>query len=397
MDVLRNLSRRKLRSALTISGIVIGIFALTTMGAMAARFNQELNGGVTYFGSNIQVGAPAGQLTALIPSTKLTDVRAVPGVVAAYPNYSLPLTPGAGFSFGEVPESLVNRSPAETAHVRPATPLASGHDIAGDTRGAVVIGSVLARKYQWRIGEEIDLPRRPSDAGPNFVTHPFTVIGILQPTDTAPDDYVYVSTADAQMLLVDSLPAQVRKAIDPSRFLPGVIAFGTPRDSITQLDHIADRINAMVSGVKATRPSTPVDSFRSFASLFTTITTGAGLIALVVGGLSVVNTMAMAVSERVREIGVRRAIGARTTDILREFMSEAAAIGLAGGGVGYLVALLLTGWLNASATGAPLFAITPQLTLLVIGFAVLLACLAGVLPAIRAARLDPVIALRTVS
>lgn len=396
MEPLRNLTRRKLRSALTILGIVIGIFALTTMGAMAARFNQELDGGVEYFGSNIQVAAPSEQLS-LIPADRVTAVASVPGVTAAYPSYSLPLTPGSGFSFGEVPESILNRDPATLAHFRPPTPIATGRDLSAASRGEVVIGSVLARKYGWSVGQAIGLPRRPSDASAGFVTHPFTVVGILQSTDTAPDDFAYVSDADAQMLLLNTLPPQLRSSVKPGELIPGIVAFGAPGASITQLDTIADRINAQVSGVKATRPSTPVDSFKSFASLFTVITTAVGLIALVVGSISVVNTMAMAVSERVREIGLKRALGARTRDVMREFLGEAAMIGLLGGAAGLGLAYLLTNAMNASATGALLFAVTPQVALLAIAFALVLACLAGVLPAIRAARLDPVRALRTIN
>ena len=384
-----------MRSTLTISGIVIGIFALTTMGAMAARFSQELDGGVAYFGSSIQVGVPDGQLAALLPATKQMDIASISGVDAVYPSYSFPLTAGSGFSFGEVPESVVARIPAEVSRMQPPTPIHEGRDITDAARGDVVIGSTLARKYAWSVGQVIELPRRPANASSAFVNHPFTVIGILQPTSTAPDDYAYVGTADAQTLLVDSVPAEVRASIDPARFVPAFTVFGAAGTSTAQLDRIADGINAHVAGVKATEPSTPVNNFKSFVSIFTAITTGIGVLALVIGGLSVVNTMAMAVTERVREIGLKRALGARTRNILGEFLAEAAVIGLLGGGVGYLLAFGLTSLLNASPTSAQIFAITPLLTILVIGFAVLLACLAGVLPAIRASRIDPVTALRT--
>ena len=61
MEIVRNISRHKLRSFLTISGIVIGVLALTTMGALAENFNALLDGGVQYFGSNVQVGPPWGK------------------------------------------------------------------------------------------------------------------------------------------------------------------------------------------------------------------------------------------------------------------------------------------------------------------------------------------------
>src|SRR5256886_14047133 len=76
MEIIRNLARRKLRSALTIIGIVIGIFALTTMGAMAEHFNALLDGGVKYFASSVQVGAPDGQAP-ILPMSKLDEVKRV--------------------------------------------------------------------------------------------------------------------------------------------------------------------------------------------------------------------------------------------------------------------------------------------------------------------------------
>src|SRR5947208_15701308 len=111
MEIIRNLARRKLRSSLTISGIVIGIFALTTMGSMAEHFNALLDGGAKYFASNIQIGAPDGQQAALLPLAKVSELQKVQGVNAVYPSYIIPLKPGGGFVFG-VPETSANDNPA---------------------------------------------------------------------------------------------------------------------------------------------------------------------------------------------------------------------------------------------------------------------------------------------
>ena len=210
------------------------------------------------------MGVPDGQLAALLPVTKLTDIASVGGVNAVYPSYSLPLTAGSGFSFGEVPESVVNRIPAEVSRMQPPTPLRTGHDITDAARGQAVIGSTLARKYSWSVGQVIELPRRPANASSAFVNHPFTVAGILQPTNTAPDDYAYISTADSQTLLSDSVPAAVRASLDPARFVPAFTAFGAAGTSTARLDPIADSINAQVTGVKAIEPSTTVNNFKSF-------------------------------------------------------------------------------------------------------------------------------------
>ncbi|HEX2646783.1 MAG TPA: FtsX-like permease family protein, partial [Candidatus Dormibacteraeota bacterium] len=101
-------------------------------------------------------------------------------------------------------------------------------------------------------------------------------------------------------------------------------------------------------------------------------------------------------AERVREIGLKKAVGATTMNVMREFLLEATFIGLVGGVLGYGIGALITIVANATTpTGQPtLFLLTPNLTILAIGFATALGAVAGVLPAWRAARMDPVIALR---
>src|SRR6202022_1016103 len=113
MEIVRNVTRHKLRSFLTIAGIVIGVLALTTMGAMAENFNALLDGGVKYFGSSIQVGPPDGQSAALLPSSKVDEIKKVDGVAAAFPTYSFQAKPGAAPSFRVcVPDANIAADPA---------------------------------------------------------------------------------------------------------------------------------------------------------------------------------------------------------------------------------------------------------------------------------------------
>jgi putative ABC transport system permease protein len=395
MELIRNVARHKLRSFLTISGIVIGVLALTTMGALAENFNALLDGGVTYFGSSIQVGPPDGQSASLLPISKVDEIKRVDGVVAAFPTYGFSAKPGqiTAVSFG-IPDTIVAGDPAENDWSGVKTTFAQGHQLASGSTGQVVLGSTIDKEFGKRIGDTIDLPVRPADAKPDFVNHTFTVVGILNPTRTAPDTFAYVNIADGQMLLKDSLPAAIQ--IPVNTITEGIDVYGKAGTSISDLDKIADRINAQVSGVKATKPSQLVNSFKSGGAIFTAITTAAALLALIIGGLSVVNTMFMAVAERVREIGLKKAVGATTFNIMGEFLVEATFIGVVGGVVGYGLGAAIT--IIANATTPPgqstLFLITPNLTILAIGFATVLGAVAGVLPAWRAARLDPVTALR---
>src|SRR5260370_18820437 len=186
VEILRNLTRRKLRSVLTISGIVIGIFALTTMGALSERFNQELNDGVEYYGSNGQVAAPDQQRTGLLPLSKMDEIKSVPGVAAVFPTYSFLVKPGTGFSFGGAPETIFNRIPEESPYARPQITIGQGRDLPADANGEVVLGTTLAKEFKKSVAGSFDLPVKPSDAASNFVNHSFKGVGILKPTGTAP-------------------------------------------------------------------------------------------------------------------------------------------------------------------------------------------------------------------
>jgi ABC-type antimicrobial peptide transport system permease subunit len=397
MEIVRNLSRHKIRSSLAISGIVIGVLALTTTGALAENFNALLAADVPYFGANVQVAAPAAQTASLLPLTKIDEIRQVPGVATAFPTYSFPAKPGAVnvIGFG-IPDTIIASDPTEAAWSSLKTTYAQGHAIDADSSGEVVLGSTIDKEFNKKIGDAIDLPVKPGDASPDFVNHTFKVVGILNVTRTAPDTSAYINITDGQMLLKDSLPVAVRDLIDVAKTAKGIDVYAKAGTPISELDKIADRINSQVSGVKASKPSDLINSFKQGGAILTAITTAAALLALIIGGLSVANTMFVAVAERARAIGIKKAVGATTFNIMGEFLAEATLIGVLGGVIGYGLGALITIVVNASTPPgqSTLFLITPNLTILVIGFATALGAVAGVLPAWRAARLDPVIAPR---
>ena len=138
------------------------------------------------------------------------------------------------------------------------------------------------------------------------------------------------------------------------------------------------------------------DMLGTIGAVFSAVLFGIALLSLAVGGLSTINTMAMSVAERTREIGIKRAIGASRWRIRREIVLESAAIGLISGLLGLIVGASLTYLFNemGRASGNILFLLTPQTALLAVGFATGLGALAGFIPAWHASRLDPVAALR---
>ncbi len=394
-EIVRNLTRRKLRSFLTISGIVIGIVALTTMGALANNFNALLDGGAKYYAGYVPVAdANSNGVTsgAVLPLSKQSEIAAVPGVARVFPTISVAARPGdlQVVSLG-LPDFIASYDPAENNYSSFKTSFASGGDVTGS--GQIVLGSNFAKEFNKHVGDTITLPIKPSDATADFAQHTYAITGILKQTLTQPDTGAYVTLADAQQLFKEQLPLALQANFDASLYATGFDVYGTPG---TNLDRLADRINAQVSGVKAQKPTKIVAALLAGGALFTEITTAAALLALVIGGLAVINTMIMAVSERVREIGLKKAVGATTWAVMREFMLESSFIGLLGGLIGFRLGVALTTLMNAAmpASQGAIFLVTPSLAVLCVGFALGLGTLAGIIPAFRASRLDPVTALR---
>jgi putative ABC transport system permease protein len=230
------------------------------------------------------------------------------------------------------------------------------------------------------------------------VSRPFKVVGLYSRTRTEPDAFAFVGLADAQRALQATFPVAIRDRIDASTLAQSATVYAAKGTSIAELDALADRINRAFPALHAARPSDTVNQFRTGGEIFSLIAVGAALLALVIGGLSVVNTMLMAITERTREIGLKRAVGARTRHVVREVVAESSVIGLLGGLAGFLLGLAATAVLNAtlaSAAGGEIFYVTPTLSGLAIGLAVALGAVAGLIPSWRASRLDPVMALRS--
>ena len=131
-------------------------------------------------------------------------------------------------------------------------------------------------------------------------------------------------------------------------------------------------------------------------AIFNAIIVGVAVISLVVGGLSVINTMAMSVAERTREIGIKRAIGGSRGRIIRALVAEAGLIGLIGGLIGLALGALVVVLANEAGrtSGTVLFDLTPETAIFAVAFSTILGMVAGIIPAWSAARLDPVAALR---
>src|SRR5215470_4836846 len=363
------------------------------MGAMAEHFHAQFEGGDAYFRSNIQVADDAGSSAGVISLSKIDPIQKVPGVAVALPSIGLPARPGSATSVPlGAPDTVVYADPRERDHSRLKAAIADGRQLQPNRQGEVVLGYDLANEYGVKVGDRLDLPIRPPNANPDFVNHPFKVVGILKKTNTLPDATASVGLFDAQMLLQESLPASFRDRVDPSSLASRITVYGKPG---VDLDRLADRINANVPGVRATRPTDFVNTFDQGAR-FTTIAIGTALLAILFGAVLVVNTMLLAVIERRREIALKMTFGARAWHIGVEYMLEATIIGLAGGLIGFALGAGLAALLDLAGrtVSMDVFMVTGRLAKIALGLSIALGIGAGIVPSLRAASLDPDLALR---
>lgn len=382
--ILRNLLRRKVRTVLTIGGIVIGVFALTVMGAMSEKLNKLVKGGEDYYGTKVLV--VDGQSSAFFGGAPLmiekrAEIEKVDGVKYVSPDVQLLLNQETGATFG-APSMIVAYKPEAKPYESFKLSTTAGRMIESSDRGKVVMGSDLSQTQNVNIGDTIKLRDRD-----------FEIIGILEKTLTAPDTSAMVSLADAQELLFATLPDAFKQTVKPESIAS---SFAVYLNDISKGEEVAQSIQENVSGVKAYGPSFFEKQISQGTAIFNAIILSGALIAIIVGGFSIMNTLTFSVIERTREIGIKKAVGARSRRILREFLLEAAAIGIIGGLVGLVLGWLMTIAINTAsqASGIVLFLVTPRLAVSVFIFAIVISVVAGFFPARRASKLNPVEALR---
>ena len=338
MRTVKNVFRRKLRAFLTIFGITIGVFALVVMGSMAEKI------------------------------TLLADI-------------TLTLSEDQGASFG-VPDLVIGSDLRGADLESFKVGYSDGRELTADDAGKAVVGSDMVRKMNANVGNIITVRGRE-----------FEVVGVLEKTFTIPDNSVSIPFSDAQDIFYDDLPDLVKSHLDPGQIASGITIYPDPG---VDPDQLAGQITEKLPGYEAVGPAKFEEQVTSTTRIFTTIVFGVALISLLVGGLSVINTMTMSILERTREVGIRKALGASDGRIIRQFLGESAFIGTVGGLSGLLLGWLFVVVANAAgeSSGTQIFLLTGRLAVGSVVFAVALGVLSGLYPSWHAARMNPVKALR---
>lgn len=427
MEILRNMWRRKFRTFLTILGITVGIFAFTVMGSMALKFNKMIGGGKKYITGQITLSPKGASFmdsggNGMLPVDLLNKIRQIDGVSGVNAGVALALKEpdpdnpmGGGVSMGPAPTIEGFDQSAPTLNRNWTTmDMKAGKMIDKDSKDdEIAVGYSIALDNKLKVGDTFNI--RGKD---------FKVAGILAQTMTGPDSYVMMPLSSARELFVAANPflkslkdrsAEAAKVSDAelAKMSPSAreqiiqaksfnmedvstgaqVGWKDGADPEAVVQRIKDQYKDQVVVLSPQKMGEEIDKA---SAMFNAIIFGAALLALIVGGFSVINTMVMSISERTKEIGIKKAIGAGRRTIAWEYTLEAGVIGLVGGLVGMGLGALTAGLINhkMAEKGAEIFLLEPNFLIGVVIFSFCLGILAGVIPAYRASRMKVVDAIR---
>lgn len=378
--IIKNITQRKLRAGLTVFGIALGILAVIVMGGMSEHFNMTFDRSISLTADKIRVFPEIGFGGGDLNDSKSREVKRVTGVADAYGILQAALDPESLGFFGG--DTVIGVQPEKQLSLLKDTQVTDGRFLAVGDGYRAVLGSSVAREFNLKAGDGLQIKsKRVQRASSITHTRNFTVVGIMEYTGSFFDNSVIIPLDTAQ------------KFYNRGDTVSFILAVPDPD---TDAEDLSKRIELNVEKIKTFSPEQLRKQIEQSLVVFTLITISAAVLAAIIGGLSVVNTMLMSVSERTKEFGLMKAMGAETKDILFMTMGEAALMGILGGICGIIGGGALVYYLNdyLASRGTVLFSITPRLLLIAIVFSTLLGILSGLYPAYRAAKMSPMEALR---
>ena len=407
VTALKSLSANKLRSALTMLGIIIGVTAVIGLMSVGRGAQARVTSAFEQLGTNAIYVIPSSPgemgLAALgggAPTLSLDDAEAlanpayVPSAVAVVPtsgNYTEVIGDGESIT-----TSVTGTTPEYVEALNYS--LASGQFISQRNVSHRDMVAVLGDKVATDLfGSDDPLGQKVKIKGRQF-----TVIGVLEAKGGA-----FMGVSQDELLVIPITTFQTR--LFTQRTAGGEDAVQAIVVQVSSSEAI-DGALYDIENVLRQRHRLAADEENDFAvisqeqivaqlqgiiGVFTVVLGAIAGISLLVGGIGIMNIMLVSVTERTREIGIRKAVGAKRRDILTQFLLEAAMLSLVGGGIGIaggLVASRLVSRINIGGGTIP-SVVSPDIIILAVSVSVFIGLVSGIYPALRAARLNPIDAL----
>jgi len=405
---LRSIAVNKLRSALTMLGVIIGVAAVIAMVALGNGASEQVKQTILSLGSNLITVTPQAATLdtlrgagAVTQSLTLDDMRSIEEqlgdsiiaieaeqqagrwqLVANGTNWSSPVI-GATEEYPIVRDwTLASGQFFDQSHVGTNALVA----VLGATTAESLFGESDA------VGRTVQLRQGTAQGRARILN--FRVIGVLDAKGTtfgfSRDDQVIVPTTTAQRVLTgrtDSVNAIVIKATSSESM---AVTTEDVRTVLLARHRIED---PEAADFQVQNQNDTLGALSSITATFTILLGAIGGISLLVGGIGIMNIMLVSVHERTREIGIRKAVGARRRDILSQFLIEAVTLTGTGGVLGILLGWGITEIVRRISEDI-LVLITLPTVIVAVGVSVTIGIVFGLYPAMRAARLHPIEALR---
>ena len=399
IEALESLSSNKMRSALTIIGIVIGVGAVIAIVSIGRGAENTITGSIQGIGTNLlfvfrggsdEVRNPKpltlGDAEAIADPFQTTSIANVAPMLAG----TVKVTAGGESTSTNIEGVTPAYSPVRNLNVTEGEFITEEH-ILGQA-SVVLLGTKVAEKLFGRteglVGETVRIEGRP-----------FRVIGVLETKGGSgfsnEDDRVLVPFSTAQTRLIrrstrDRVDALIVQATDAE-------SVNRAGDEIAQILRTRHRTAVGADDFTVLTQQDFLATAKTITNVLTIFLGGIAAISLLVGGIGIMNIMLVSVTERTREIGLRKALGARRLDILVQFLTESSLLSLFGGLIGIALGAAIS-YIVGQIAAAQNTPINPTIgldtVLLATLFSTAVGLFFGLYPANRAASLEPVEALR---
>jgi putative ABC transport system permease protein len=382
---ISRLRTSRLRAALTMLGVVIGVASVVALVGVGQGTTANITSRLSALGTNLLTVSPTGRSsTSPLTLEDAGAIATVDGVAAVAPELqtSLPIVAGTK----STTTSVIGTS-AAYAQVR-------AYDV---WQGAFLTDALTAQALRVAVlgaTTASDLGLDATSIGSTIQVGglPFTVIGILQPKGGSgfqnPDDEILVPLAVVRKYFVSgdsirTIGVSVATDDQMTQATNAITALLRDRHELAATD---------AADFQVFNQTQLLDAASSISATLTLLLGGIASISLIVGGIGIMNIMLVSVRERTREIGIRKAVGARGRDILAQFLIEALTLSLLGGLIGIVLGLGVSALIGQIAGWG--FQFNPTTVAAAVVFSLAVGVVFGVWPARMAARLDPITALR---
>lgn len=371
----------KMRSFLTMLGIIIGISSVIVLVGLGQGTQKQISDQIEKLGTNLITINVTGNRNVSITDADIADLLTKPGIKQIAP----------ALSQGSV--NIKNGSTSDTTTLEASTPAYSEIRKITVASGRFITSRDIENRFKVAvIGSETatNLFNTTNVVGQTMYVNgiEFSIIGVLQTEGSSStgssDDRIIVPLSTAERLL---------KTTNIKTFYVEATSKDTVEEAKSYLTLFMNKkLNSDTTAYRVFDQTSLLTTATTTTQSMTTMLSGIAAISLLVGGIGIMNIMLVSVIERTREIGIRKAIGATTSAILLQFLTESVIISLIGGIIGMIIGIL-----GAYAIGS--FAnITPSLSPIVVIGAILFSSAVGIFfgiyPARKAANLHPIDALR---